>query len=132
MTLWILAVLALFVIQSYLPSSMRYFFSDLEMKDGVASSLGGRDNPPALSIKGGRAARALNNMKEALFVFLPVALLLQIKGAPSDLAQNGALVFLVFRVMYVPAYISAIIGLRSLIWMGALAGLGMMIAALFL
>jgi uncharacterized MAPEG superfamily protein len=125
MVLLILLVLALFVIQTLLPNRFR--------ERGAAGAgslateaLGPRDDLPPLTRIGGRAERALANMQEALPVFLALALLNLILGTGA-LATTGATVFLVARVLYVPAYLAGIMGVRTLIWIASLVGLILML-----
>jgi uncharacterized MAPEG superfamily protein len=125
MVLLILLVLALFVIQTLLPNRFR-----VRPASGggarLAEVLGPRDDPPPLSRTGGRAARALANMQEALPVFLTLALLNLFLGT-GDLATTGATVFLVARVLYVAAYLAGVYGLRTLIWAISVVGLVLML-----
>jgi uncharacterized MAPEG superfamily protein len=117
MVLIVLLVLALFVVQTLLPASFRY--------------MGGGDTGRKLAAPvGARAERALSNMQEALPVFLALALLNLIVGTAADMAITGATVFLVARVLYVPAYLAGISGLRTLIWLVGVAGLVMMVIPL--
>jgi uncharacterized MAPEG superfamily protein len=129
MVFWILAVLGLFFVQSMLPACFRYA---LDKSDGVAwrTILGPRDEQPPMPVMGGRAARALNNLQEALPIFLALALLHVFQKTEAGLAERGAMIFFVARVLYLPAYLSGIGGIRTLIWAVGLVGLGLMIAAL--
>ena len=125
MVLLILLVLALFVIQTLLPNRFR------ERRAAVggsvlAEALGPRDDQPPLTRTGGRAARALANMHEALPVFLTLALLNLFLGTGA-LATTGATVFLVARVLYVPAYLAGVFAVRTLIWIVSVVGLVMML-----
>lgn len=125
MVLVILLVLALFVAQTFLPNRFR------EKPAAAGTStlvdmLGPRDDWKPLTGVGGRAQRALANMQEALPVFLTLALLNLILGTGA-LATTGAIVFLVARVLYVPAYLSGIVGVRTLFWMASLVGLVLML-----
>jgi uncharacterized MAPEG superfamily protein len=129
MVLLILLVLALFVVQTLLPSCFR-FMGDGEVGKKIAVALGPRDTPPPQSVVGGRAERALANMHEALPVFLALALLNLIVGTAADMAVTGATVFFVARLLYVPAYLAGIMALRTLIWVVSLAGLIMMLLPL--
>ena len=125
MVLLILLVLALFVIQTFLPNRWR----EKPAASGssrVADMLGPRDDWQPLTGVGGRAQRALANMQEALPVFLTLALLNLILGT-GNLATTGATVFLVARTLYVPAYLSGLVGVRTLIWMASLVGLILML-----
>lgn len=67
---------------------------------------------------------------EALIVFLPLALLAIVTGKDQGMALTGAVVFLGARLAYLPAYMSGVIGMRSLIWGFGAAGLVMMTVAL--
>ena len=97
---------------------------------GIRIALGARDYPPDMPVIGARFDRALNNMIEAMGVFLPVALLLERRGPASGLALTGATVFFWARLVYVPAYVSGIPGFRSAVWTVGHAGLAMMVFAL--
>ena len=114
MTLWIILVLVLYVVQTLLPPTAQWVAGP----DGFQwqAALGGRDNPPTMSVVGARLQRAQRNMEESLFVFLPLAILLDLKQPPSELATTAAAIFFVARLLYVPAYASGIPGLRSVIW----------------
>jgi uncharacterized MAPEG superfamily protein len=124
MVLLILLVLALFVIQTLLPACFRYMGKDAGRKLPLA--LGPRDEPPPQTKVGGRAERALANMHEALPVFLALALLNLFLGTGA-MATTGATVFLVARVLYVPAYLAGVMGVRTLIWIASVVGLVMML-----
>jgi uncharacterized MAPEG superfamily protein len=65
-------------------------------------------------------------MQEALPVFLALALLNVFLGTGA-LATTGATVFLIARVLYVPAYLAGITGVRTLIWAASVVGLVMML-----
>lgn len=126
----ILATLALFVLQTMLPPSIRYFSSKEEVVARIKIALGPRDSQPPMPALGCRAERALANMHEAMPVFLALALLHVARSTPAGTSTQGAVVFLIARILYVPAYMFGPPGLRSAIWMGSWVGLGLMIAAL--
>lgn len=126
----ILAVLGLFVVQTLLPPSIRYLLAGPGTAKRLQVALGPRDEQPPLSTTGRRAERALANMHEALPVFLALALLHVVRGTDAGSAVQGAWLFLAARVAYVPAYLSAVSGLRSIIWVASWIGLGLMIAPL--
>jgi len=129
MVLVILLVLALFVLQTLLPNRFR-------SRDGtrranlLAEALGPRDDQPPLTRVGARAERALANMHEALPVFLALALLNLVTGTAGPMAVNGATIFLVARALYVPAYLSGVVGVRTAIWAVSWVGLVMMLVPL--
>lgn len=132
MVTWILAVLALFVVQTFLPNSFRFLRVEANARTReLVSALGPRDRMPPLGPWGERALRAQVNLQEALPVFLTLALLHV--AAPTDspgLAEAGAAVFFGARVLYVPSYVLGVFGVRSLLWIVGWLGLAMMIAPL--
>ncbi len=125
MTMWLLAGLGLYLFQIYLPTTL---FLPAE---GVMNHLGGRDALPEPSKWVGRSRRALANMQENLPIFATLGLLcMVVPGADSELAVQGAAVFVIARILYVPAYLLALTGVRSAFYLVALGGLGAMLVAL--
>ena len=130
MTGWILAVLALFVVQTLLAPTIRYYGGRGGPGEKLDRALGTRDNPPPMPVHGERAHRALKNLFEALPVFLTLAIMIHIEGRATAAANIGAAIFLATRVLYVPLYVFGIYGLRSLVWSASWIGLILMIYAL--
>lgn len=124
MTTILLAVLALYLVQLFTPALIR--FSQI----GLERYVGSRDDLPELPVTGQRASRALNNLKESLFLFLPLAILAIVMGH-ENAAMLGAQVFLVARIVYVVTYLLAVPWLRSIMWIVGFAGLVMMAMPLF-
>ncbi|MEZ5728482.1 MAG: MAPEG family protein [Burkholderiaceae bacterium] len=114
-----LLVLALYLLQIFLQETSRFGFD-------LRGILGNRDAPPDETLIAARLDRAKNNMLESLPVFLALALLAMIKGRETGVITQAALVFLVARAAYVPAYVSGIPGLRSAIWLVGVASLVVM------
>ncbi len=123
MTGWILAVLALHFVQTYLPSTARALSRDEVQKRYLR---GPRDEVPPAGLMVGRMERALKNLMESLPIFITLALLAEIRGLTEGWALTGAMVFTLARVAYVPAYGSGIPWLRSAVWSVGFAGLVMM------
>lgn len=119
LTTIILLVLALYVAQIFLQETSRFRF-DLK---GI---VGNRDVLPEPLVIAGRLERAKDNLREALPIFIALALLALTRGTNQEAEAQGALVFLIARVVYVPAYVSGIPWLRSLVWLVSMAGLLMM------
>ena len=129
MVLLILLVLALFVLQTLLPGRFREPVAaggENELKE----NLGNRDHVRPLTLVGQRAKRALENMHEALPVFLALALLNMITGTAGASAITGATVFLIARILYVGVYIAGIAVVRTLLWVVSWVGLVMMLVPL--
>jgi len=114
-----LLVLALYMVQLFLQETSRFGFD-------LWGIVGNRDNLPELSVVAGRLDRAKNNMQEALPIFLALALLALVKGGDTSEVAHAASIFLIARVVYVPAYVSGVPMLRSLVWLVGVASLVMM------
>lgn len=130
MVLIVLLVLALFVLQTLLPNRFREPAPAGSSDKLSDSPLGPRDHPRPLTVVGGRAERALANMREALPIFLALALMNMITGTAAAMALTGGWIFLVARLLYVPAYLSGVPVIRTLIWVGGWVGLVMMLIPL--
>jgi len=126
MVLIVLLVLALFVLQTLLPGRFREPSPD-GGKGKLVENLGNRDNVRPLTVLGQRATRALENMHEALPVFLTLALMNLIVGTAAGAAITGATVFLIARLMYVGVYLAGVAVVRTLIWIVGWVGLIMML-----
>ncbi|MCZ4272830.1 MAPEG family protein [Maritalea porphyrae] len=124
MTYVILIVLALYIVQLLTPATMRFF------QIGLNRYVGSRDDLPSLPLAGQRAERALINLKESLFLFLPLAILSIMQGHEVA-ALAGAELFLGARVVYVVAYVLAVPWLRSIVWVVGFLGLVMMALPFF-
>ena len=123
----LLATLLLYLFQTYLPPMI---MSRALGRAALAHAGGPRDEALPLTVNAGRAKRALENMNEAMVVFLPLALLCVHFGLDSGLAWAGAALFLAARIAYIPAYITAIGPTRSIVWTAGHVGLGMMAVAI--
>ncbi|MBX7082317.1 MAG: MAPEG family protein [Nannocystaceae bacterium] len=130
MTSWLFVVLALFVLQTLLPASLRYRLFERGAVTRLRSALGPRDDPPAATRMGARAQRALVNLQEALWVFVPLALLHATRAEQDPTAIRGATIFTIARACYLPAYLSGLPGPRSALWIVSWVGLSLMIVGL--
>lgn len=127
MTFYIFAVMILLIVQAMASSLTR--FGPMGT-NSIAEGLGGRDNLQDRSPINGRLERAKDNLLEALPIFMPLAILHAVNGPAPDQAITGAMIFLIARIIYVPAYASGITGVRTLVWGVGHAGLLVMALAL--
>ncbi|MBN2631311.1 MAG: MAPEG family protein [Rhodobacteraceae bacterium] len=103
------------------------------MELGTKYTAGPRDRAPErpLSTMAGRLQRALNNHFEGLILFTLAVVVVTLGQQSTALTQGAAWVYLIARVLYVPAYAFGLRPWRSVIWgVGFLATLIMIIAAL--
>lgn len=98
---------------------------------GTEWNVGPRDEgkQPAGKLAG-RAARASSNFRETYPAFIALAAGLLFTGEVSGLGLTGAIIWFVGRIVYYPLYLAGIPYIRSLVWLGAMAGLGLMFLAL--
>jgi len=129
MVLVVLLVLALFVLQTLLPTRFREPPAP-GSQSVIAEAFGNRDHQRPHTVVGLRGVRALANMQEGLPVFITLALLNLIVTPGAPLALTGAWIFLIARVLYVAIYLAGVPVLRTLCWLAGLVGLAMMVAPL--
>jgi len=99
---------------------------------GVTYTASARDEQRQPTGVPGRLFRAMNNHFENLILFTIAVLVVVLGDASSSLTEAAAWTYLGARILYVPAYVSGVFLLRSLIFtVGFLATLVMLLAALF-
>jgi uncharacterized MAPEG superfamily protein len=98
---------------------------------GGAWVAGPRDEPREVTGLSGRFVRAHRNLLEILPQFLAALFLVHAAHAAGSLSAIGAWVFVIGRVLYVPAYAFAPPGVRPICWTIAQVGIFMIVADLF-
>ena len=85
-----------------------------------------------VSTKTGRLVRALNNHFEGLILFGIACTVITVSGQSTGLTATCAVIYLIARIAYVPAYYYGLVPWRSVIWaIGFGATTLMLLAALF-
>ncbi len=92
-------------------------------KAGPRWVLGPRDKPFDVPGASGRIVRAHRNLLEILPQFVAVIVLVHLADSVSQISTIGAWTFFAARVLYIPAYVSAIPWLRPICWQVAFGGL---------
>lgn len=108
------------------------FSAGAQMQVGPKVAMGPRDNLPT-GLKGvpGRLQRAMNNHFEGLILFTIAVVVVTLGNEASGVTRAAAWIYLIARVVYVPAYAYGWTPWRSVIWMvGLVATTVMIIAAL--
>jgi uncharacterized MAPEG superfamily protein len=103
------------------------------MEIGANYTSGPRDTPSdrPISTLTGRLQRALNNHFEGLILFTLAVVVVTMGGQSTGLTQGCAWVYLIARVLYIPAYAYGLTPGRSVVWgLGFAATVTMLIAAL--
>ena len=99
---------------------------------GLKWNAGARDGqtPPPGPLAG-RLMRAQANLLETLPIFAAAVIMARISGEDSQLTFVGTHLYFFGRLVYLPLYAFGVAYVRSLAWVVSLAGLIMVIAALF-
>lgn len=98
---------------------------------GTEVTAGPRDEPLEPTGIPARLKRAMDNHFEALILFTIAVLVVTLADESSQVTRRAANVFLIARILYIPAYAYGWTPWRSAIWaIGWLATIVMLIAAL--
>lgn len=83
---------------------------------GMGYLLSSRDEGRTVKGMSARLDRALNNSVTAMALFAPAILILVTTEQTSTQSAFAAMAFLGARLVYLPAYVFGIVGVRSLAW----------------
>lgn len=86
---------------------------------------------PPLTGMAGRTERALHNFLETFPFFAAAVLIVAVAQRGNATSAIGAQLYLWARVAYLPVYAAGIPYLRSAIWVASVAGMVMVLSALF-
>ena len=116
--------LVLALVSIGLPSMLR------TAETGTAYNAGARDEPgPPVGAVTARLQRAQSNLFETLPLFVAAVLIAHVAGRESGLTAWGTALYFWARVVYLPLYAFGVPYVRSLVWLVALAGLILVLAA---
>jgi uncharacterized MAPEG superfamily protein len=100
---------------------------------GLKWNLSARDEPGAPVGKGAaRLERAYRNFMETFPFFAAAVIVAALAGKHGALTLWGSQIYLAARIVYLPLYGFGVPGLRTLVWLIAMIGIVMVLAALFL
>lgn len=83
---------------------------------GLGYTVGPRDDARDVTGIAGRLQRAYRNHLETLPLFAIAVVVLVIAGKTTPMTALAAQVYLAARILYIPAYVSGLPWLRSVIW----------------
>lgn len=83
---------------------------------GLGYLMTSRDEGRTVSGMAARLERALNNSVVAMALFAPAVLLIASTDQSSPATRLCALLFLLGRLVYLPAYVFGLVGIRTLAW----------------
>ncbi len=93
------------------------------IQNGLGYTLSAQDDEKASSGVGSRFERAYYNLLETMPPFAALVLIGLYTGKLNEMTALGAQLYFWSRVVYIPAYVTGIPGLRSLVWFASIAGL---------
>ncbi|MFU8881962.1 MAG: MAPEG family protein [Rhodobacterales bacterium] len=85
-----------------------------------------------VSPRTGRLFRALNNHFEGLILFTIAVVVITLSGQSSPLTAACGWIYLIARILYVPAYAFGLVPWRSLIWLTGFGATTIMLLAALL
>jgi uncharacterized MAPEG superfamily protein len=94
-------------------------------------AIGSRDSQADHSVWASRADRAAKNMRENLPIFAALVLTAHVSGEADSTSALGAQIFIGARIAHAIIYLSGIPNVRTLAWLVSVAGMGMILSALF-
>ena len=98
---------------------------------GGAWVAGSRDEPREVTGVSGRLVRAHRNLLEIFPQFVAALFLVHAAHAAGSWSAIGAWVFVIARLLYVPAYAFGPVGARPICWLAAQVGIFVIVADLF-
>ena len=101
-------------------------------QQGLKWGAGPRDEPRPLSGVAGRLDRAFRNYLETFPIFVAAVIGAYLAGKLGTLTLWGSALYVAARALYVPLYAAGVPTIRSLVWGVSLAGLVMVLSAIFL
>ena len=101
-------------------------------QQGLKWGAGPRDEPRPLTGVAGRLDRAFRNFLETFPIFVAAVIGAYLAGKLGTLTLWGSALYVAARALYVPLYAAGVPMIRSLVWGVGLAGLVMVLAAIFL
>ena len=93
---------------------------------------GPRDTPFDMGPHADRARRAFSNFMETFAFFAVFVVALAFAHKSSAWSVDGAWVYLVGRIVYIPLYLFGVKGIRSLVWFISLLGIVACAVTLFI
>ena len=100
-------------------------------QQGLKWAAGPRDTPRPVTGRAERLNRAFANFRETFPLFAAALLAAHVADRTGDLTLWGAVLYVAGRALYVPLYAFPVGMLRTLVWFVSMAGLLLVVAALF-
>ena len=98
---------------------------------GGAWVAGARDEPREVTGVSGRLVRAHRNLLEIFPQFVAALFLVHAAHVAGSMSTIGAWLFVIARLLYVPAYAFGPVGARPICWLAAQVGIFVIVADLF-
>ncbi len=96
---------------------------------GLMVAFGNRENLSEATPFAGRAERTARNTLDNFVLFAAIALAAHALSPANPQVAQGAQVFFIARLVYIPVYYVGLKFVRTTVWTISLVGLGMMLAA---
>ncbi|MEM8811841.1 MAG: MAPEG family protein [Pseudomonadota bacterium] len=102
----------------------------VSLKMGIPWAFGNRDESAEVGAFARRLKRNVENHKEGLVFFAPVALLIAIAGLSTPMTVLGSQIYFFARLVHAVTYAAGIAYVRSFAWVAGIVGFIMMLIGL--
>ena len=93
------------------------------MVSGLATALGGQHNTVDWVGWDDRLNHAVNSLKEAMAIFMPINIAVTLMGLSNDTTALGAQLFMVARVIHAVVYMLGVEWLPAAAWVASVVGI---------
>lgn len=97
--------------------------------NGLMVAFGNREKLPEATPFAGRAERTARNTLDHFVLFAAIALAAHALSPANPQVLQGAQVFFIARMVYIPVYYLGLKFVRTAVWTVSIVGLGIMLAA---
>ncbi|MEH6468173.1 MAG: MAPEG family protein [Porticoccus sp.] len=90
---------------------------------GLSTAAGNQHNIAAWTGWNDRLNRAIDNLKEAIVIFMPLTIAVQLLGLSNETTALGAQIFVAARIVHVIVYTLGVPWIRTVAWTAGVVGI---------
>ena len=90
---------------------------------GLSTTAGNQHNIPAWTGWNDRLNRAIDNLKEAIIIFMPLNIAVQLLGLSNETTALGAQIFVAARIVHAIVYTLGVPWIRTVAWTAGVVGI---------
>ncbi|MEH6616480.1 MAG: MAPEG family protein [Porticoccus sp.] len=90
---------------------------------GLSTTAGNQHNITAWTGWNDRLNRAIDNLKEAIVIFMPLSIAVQLLGLSNETTALGAQIFVAARIVHAIVYTLGVPWIRTVAWTAGVVGI---------